>query len=64
MAFGVFLGLIWAGGFGLQFVNWTQPVGAPVSVSLLQGNIEQDLKWREDHVENTMKIYRGFDSGK
>ncbi|MDR4514131.1 apolipoprotein N-acyltransferase [Nitrosomonas sp.] len=54
---GAFLALIWIGGFGLQFINWTQPVGEPVTVSLLQGNIEQDLKWREDHVENTMRTY-------
>ncbi len=55
--FGVSLILIGFFGFGLQFVNWTEPTGEPVSVSLLQGNIEQDLKWREDHVEKTMRTY-------
>ncbi len=54
---GVFAGLIWISGLGLQFVNWTKPIGEPVTVSLLQGNIEQDLKWREDHVEKTMRTY-------
>lgn len=54
---GAFLALIWVGGFGLQFIHWTQPIGEPVTVSLLQGNIEQDLKWREDHVEKTMRTY-------
>ncbi|SFK17993.1 Apolipoprotein N-acyltransferase [Nitrosomonas aestuarii] len=55
--FGALAGLIWLSGLGLQFVSWTKPTGEPVSVSLLQGNIEQDLKWREDHVEKTMRTY-------
>jgi len=54
---GLLLGLIWLGGFGLQSINWVEPEGEPVTVSLLQGNIEQDLKWREDHVEKTMLTY-------
>ncbi len=45
-------------GFMLQVIEWTQPQGEPVTVSLLQGNIAQDMKWREDHIENTMLIYR------
>lgn len=48
---------IWVTGFSLQQVNWTEPQGAPVTVSLLQGNISQDLKWRPDHVVNSMDIY-------
>ena len=31
----------------LQQIDWTTPAGAPVSVTLLQGNIPQDMKWRE-----------------
>lgn len=51
------LGVIWVGGFGLQQANWVQPEGEPVSVSLLQGNIAQDMKWQEDYLVNTMDIY-------
>ena len=54
---GLLLGVIWLGGWGLQSVSWVEPAGEPLSVSLLQGNIEQDLKWREDHVEKTMRTY-------
>jgi len=54
---GFLLCLIWLSGYGLQWINWVEPEGEPVTVSLLQGNIEQDLKWREDHVEKTMLIY-------
>jgi len=49
---------LWLGGWALQQVEWTHPAGAPVQVSLLQGNIPQDLKWREDHVRATLESYR------
>lgn len=55
--YGSLLGLIWLIGLSLQYINWVKPVDEPLSVSLLQGNIEQDLKWRDDHVEKTMKTY-------
>lgn len=48
---------LWVGGFALQMIEWVQPEGEPVTVSLLQGNIAQDLKWRDDHLENTMETY-------
>ena len=50
--------VLWLAGFGLQTVAWTQPIGAPLSVSLLQGNIAQDLKWREDRLRSTLDTYR------
>ncbi len=55
--FGILLGSVWLTGFGLQSINWTSPVDEPITVSLLQGNIEQNLKWREDYVEKTMHTY-------
>jgi apolipoprotein N-acyltransferase len=51
------LAALWAAGWGLKQVEWTQPVGEPVTVTLLQGNIPQDLKWREDRVPTTLKTY-------
>ncbi len=36
---------LWAGGLGLQQLDWTQPAGDPIRVSLLQGNIPQAQKW-------------------
>lgn len=44
-------------GFGLQQVNWTHPEGPPVTVSLLQGNIPQDIKWNDDALDSTLDIY-------
>lgn len=52
-----FLGSVWAAGWGLQQLDWTLPVGPPVSVSLLQGNVPQDKKWRADEIENTLRNY-------
>lgn len=49
--------LIWITGFGLQQIHWTKPHGERVTVSLLQGNISQDMKWRADQVINSMETY-------
>lgn len=50
--------LIWLGGLGLGGVTWTQPVGQPVSVSLMQGNVPQDLKFRPEKMVDTLRLYR------
>ncbi len=49
---------LWVAGSALKHVNWSEPAGKPISFSLLQGNIAQDLKWREDEVLNTLRLYR------
>lgn len=46
-----------AGGAGLMSIEWTQPVGKPVSVSLLQGNIEQSLKWKPERLRQSLDTY-------
>jgi hypothetical protein len=38
------------GGGLLRAMDWTQPVGAPITVSLLQGNVPQSLKWDPEHL--------------
>ena len=50
--------LLWSAGFALKQIAWTEAAGAPVTVSLLQGNVAQDLKWREDRVIPTLNTYR------
>jgi len=49
---------LWLAGWALKQLEWTQPLGTPVSVSLLQGNVPQDLKWRPDRIRNTLDSYR------
>ena len=51
------LAAVWVAGYGLKQIAWTQPLGEPVSVSLLQGNIAQELKWREDSLRTTLSTY-------
>jgi len=48
---------VWLLGAGLQTVAWTEPTGSKIAVSLLQGNIAQDLKWRAEHLRDTLQRY-------
>jgi apolipoprotein N-acyltransferase len=50
--------IVWLAGFGLQTISWGAPSGSPISVALLQGNIAQDLKWREDELANSLFNYQ------
>lgn len=52
------LAVVWLAGFALKQVAWTAAAGAPVTVSLLQGNIPQELKWRPERVRPTLETYR------
>ncbi len=45
------------GGYALRLIDWTDPLGAPVKVSVLQGNIPQEMKWREDRIQSTLDNY-------
>ena len=51
------LALLGLAGALLQAVPWTRPVGAPVSVSLVQGNVPQDLKFDPARYERTLATY-------
>jgi apolipoprotein N-acyltransferase len=53
---GAFVALLGAGA-ALKLVAWTSPSGAPVEVALLQGNVPQDLKWRDDVRARTLFDY-------
>ncbi len=44
-------------GGALRFVDWTTPTGAPVTVSLLQGNIPQSLKWDPERLPLSVDTY-------
>ncbi len=49
--------LLWASGLVLDWQDWTSPVGEPVRVSLIQGNINQELKWQRDQLVPTLELY-------
>ncbi len=52
------LALVLGLGHVLDRIEWTQPQGAPITVSLLQGNIAQDLKWDAGRFASTVQLYQ------
>jgi len=44
-------------GLALRDASWTTPAGPPTSVSLLQGNVSQDMKWRPEVTLETLRLY-------
>lgn len=54
---GVAMVALTAAGFGLMQIEWTEPSGKPVAVSLLQGNIEQSLKWKPERLHQSLDTY-------
>jgi apolipoprotein N-acyltransferase len=49
--------LIWIAAALLSFIPWTQPIGKPIDVSLVQGNIPQSIKWSPEHIDLSLKRY-------
>ena len=50
-------------GWGLGFISWTKPVGEPIFVSMLQGNVDQYTKWdpafRNENVQAYLNLMDG-----
>jgi apolipoprotein N-acyltransferase len=55
--------VLWAGGHALKSVEWTEPFGEHITVALVQGNISQDMKWREDRLQTTLDTYSDLVTG-
>jgi len=51
------IAVILATGHLLRDVRWTQPVGEPISVALLQGNVAQEMKWRPERFAESLRTY-------
>ena len=56
----VLVAVVAAGGVALSHVRWTLPAGEPLSISLVQGNIGQDVKFDRAFRERTFEIYGGL----
>ena len=52
------IALLAISGFGLRQIQWTTPIGAPISVALIQGNIPQEMKFRPEAFFRTLDLYR------
>ncbi|ARN74698.1 apolipoprotein N-acyltransferase [Oceanicoccus sagamiensis] len=50
---------LWLGGFLLNSINWTTPADRPpINVAMVQANIPQEVKWRRDQYQATLKRYK------
>ena len=47
-------------GQALRTVDWTAPLGDPVHAALLQGNIEQEMKFRPERYARIVETYAGL----
>jgi len=56
-AFGVGV-VVLAGGFVLAPIRYTSPIGQPIHVRLLQGNVAQDIKFEPAGIERSLELYR------
>jgi apolipoprotein N-acyltransferase len=54
------LATLWTTGSVLQTIKWTDAIGEPIRVSLIQGNITQDKKWRPENKLNTLQDYKAM----
>ncbi len=54
------LALVWIGGGFLQQVDWVSPVGKPIDVALVQGNVPQEQKWQKQNFYPTLKTYVSY----
>jgi apolipoprotein N-acyltransferase len=48
---------IWLIGQPLQSINWTKTSGEPLKVSLIQGNVPQEIKWNKEQLFKTLALY-------
>lgn len=48
---------IWSSANFFTHIDWTKPQGEPIKVSLVQGNIPQQLKWDPEYLQSTLQSY-------
>ena len=52
--------LLWLAAYGLGRIEWTRPDGPPLRAAVVQGNIEQSLKWSPNGLMPTLERYLGM----
>jgi len=50
--------LVWGAAAILSTVQWSRPITSPLSVALIQGGIEQDVKWDPRRRDETLNHYQ------
>ncbi len=49
-----------ASGLALRSINWSSPLGQPISVRLLQGNVSQESKFNRERIGFSLELYRSM----
>ncbi|MGE3921134.1 MAG: apolipoprotein N-acyltransferase, partial [Gammaproteobacteria bacterium] len=49
--------IIWLSGYLFAQIPWTKPDGPKIKVSLIQGNIPQEIKWSSEYFYSTIARY-------
>jgi apolipoprotein N-acyltransferase len=44
-------------GYGLHNIEWTESAGEPLNITMVQGNIPQEMKWRRDDRQKIIDSY-------
>jgi apolipoprotein N-acyltransferase len=44
-------------GMSLQYIDWSEPLSTPLKITMVQGNIPQEIKWQYDQRQNIFNIY-------
>ncbi|HNW77520.1 MAG TPA: apolipoprotein N-acyltransferase [Candidatus Competibacteraceae bacterium] len=57
LRWGSLLAALWLGAWALGQIDWVQAAGAPLRVTLVQGNIAQEQKWRPETLDATLERY-------
>ncbi|MDD2892626.1 MAG: apolipoprotein N-acyltransferase [Halothiobacillaceae bacterium] len=57
----LFTGLaLWIGGSTLRTIDWVEAAGEPISVAIVQGNVEQSRKFDPQIFQATLDLYRNL----
>lgn len=57
IVFIILLVLLWLSSYALSKIHWSKPAGQTIKVSLVQGNIPQELKWQPKQIQNILATY-------
>jgi apolipoprotein N-acyltransferase len=52
--------VLWLGSAALNSMRWTHPNGQPIKVTLVQGNVAQQLKWQPEQAGESLALYKNL----
>jgi len=49
--------ILWISALALSYVEWSDPIGSELKASLIQGNVQQTVKWSPEQRQPTIDLY-------